>query len=159
MAKFNFKLEGVLRQRKQIEQQRMRDLALTQQQSRQIEQELRVLNQSLQSTTAQMRTSHLVGRLDMNFLAGHRRYAAAMHRKGQALVQRLLILQRQAQTQQQALAEAAKSRKAIEKLKERRKEEWLSEQARREMIELDEISNQMFFVSGPVESDIAEGAA
>src|ERR1700733_8486225 len=109
MPKFVFKLEGVLRHRKQIEQQRLRELVLTQQQVRQIEQELRTLNQSLQSSTTQMRTSHLIGRLDMNFLAGHRRYTAALQRKGQNLVQRLLGLQKIAQTQQLALAEAAKS--------------------------------------------------
>jgi flagellar FliJ protein len=163
MARFIFKLQGVLRQRKQIEQERLRDLAMTRQQVRQLEQELRNLNQALQSNTQALRDGYLVGRLDMNFLAAHRRYTIAVQRKGQTIVQRLAALQKQTEFQQQALAEAAKRRKAIEKLKDRRQEQWRADLSRREMAELDDISNQMFFrgqVSDPLdlqlEIDIAD---
>jgi flagellar export protein FliJ len=151
MARFIFKLQGVLRQRKQIEQERLRDLAKTAQQMREVEQLLRSLNMELVSNTQSLRDGHLVGRLDMTYLAAHRRYTIAMQRKGQALVQRLASLQKQTEIQQQALAEAAKRRKAIENLKERRHEQWRTDLSRKEMAEMDDISNQMFFRSQSID--------
>jgi flagellar export protein FliJ len=46
---------------------------------------------------------------------------------------------------QAALAEAAKQRKIIEKLKEKSFERWRAEQARKEMMEADEIAMQMSY--------------
>jgi len=46
MARFKFKLAGVLRHRRQIERQKQRDLAVAQAQVRQTESELRALNDS-----------------------------------------------------------------------------------------------------------------
>jgi flagellar protein FliJ len=148
MPRFKFKLEGVFRQRKQLERERQREVAASRQQARLLEEELRALNQSLQGTVEDVRHNRLTGRLDLSFLAAHRRYAAAMQRKGDALVQRLANLSRQIETQQRALAEAAKQRKAIEKLRERRWEQWLAEQSKRELAQMDEIAQQMVFSQG-----------
>jgi flagellar export protein FliJ len=143
MPRFVFKLEGVLRQRKQIEQQRQREVAQIQQQVHSLEQELRNLNAAMVATTRQIRGSHLTGKLDMAFLAAHRRYSAAMARKGQAIVQRLAALAPQVLALQAALGEAAKRRKAIEKLKERRQGEWREEWNRLDRAEMDEVAEQM----------------
>jgi len=148
MPRFIFKLEGVLRQRKQWERERQREVAASRQQARLVEEELRSLNQSLKGTVEDVRRNRLTGRLDLSFLAAHRRFAAAMQRKGDSLVQRLANLGRQIETQQLALAEAAKRRKAIEKLKERRWEQWLAEQSKRELAQLDEIAQQMIYSQG-----------
>ena len=145
MPRFVFKLEAVLRQRKQIEEQRQRELALAREQARLVEEELRSLDQSLKSTLEDLRKNRLVGTLDLHFLAAHRRYTVSMQRKGQGLVQKLAAMQPVIEAKRQALAEAAKRRKAIEKLKERRRELWLADLTRRENAELDEISNQLFF--------------
>lgn len=163
MPRFIFKLEGVLRQRKQIEQQRQRDVAMTQQQVSQLQAVLRELNQSLQAATEDMRNNRLIGKLDLAFLAAHRRYSLAMQRKGQGIVQRLAQLAKQVETQQKALIEATKRRKAIDKLKERRMTQWRDDLERREMTELDEITNQLFFSRRQTEDEVSnyepEGAA
>jgi flagellar protein FliJ len=145
MARFKFKLAGVLRHRRQIEQQKQRDLAVAQAQVRQTESELRALNDSMQTTSEDVRRNRLVGKLDLGFLAAHRRYLVAVQQKGRALAQRLLLQQRSVDAARQVLAEAAKQRKIIEKLRERRWEEWVAEQGRKETAELDEISQQMAF--------------
>src|ERR1700722_5280378 len=155
MARFIFKLEGVLRHRKQIERQKQRDMAVAQAVARQIEQELRSLNDSMRATTDQLRGEHLIGKLDMAFLAGNRRYVAAMQRKGQGLVQKLANQERVVDAARQLLAEAAKQRKAIEKLKERRWQQWRAEQESREAIQLDEISQQMAFAQQMEEDESA----
>jgi len=147
MPRFIFKLEGVFRLRKQVERQRQRDVAIVQAQARQTEQELRALNDAMKTSTEQVRTTQLIGKLDMTFLAAHRRYLAAKQRKGQLLVQKLAVQQRQVDAARLLLAEAAKARKAIEKLKERRWQQWMEEQAKREIAELDEVSQQMAFAA------------
>jgi flagellar protein FliJ len=163
MPRFVFKLESVLRQRLRIERQRQRDLALAMEQMRQLEQELRSLNNSMQATAEQLRRGHLIGRLDMGLLAAHRRYAAAMQRKGQALVQRLAAMQPQLAAKRAEVIEAAKRRKAIELLKQRRFEQWQAEESRREQAALDEVSNQMFFAdqlqADRMQDDDAQNAA
>jgi|GEM_PF-2997652 len=145
MPAFKFKLNGVLRHRLQIERQKQRDTAIARQRVRDAEQELRELNQSMQATTLDLRSNHLIGKLDMAFIAAHRRYIASMQRKGDGLVQKIIGFQREALAQQLLLAEAAKRRKAIEKLKERRRELWLENEARLEAAALDEAGSQIFF--------------
>jgi len=143
MPRFIFRLQGVLRQRRQIERQKQRDLAIAQAQQQQMEQELRNVNDAMKTATEQLRRDHLSGPIDVTYLTAHRRFIVAMQRKGQSLVQRIAQQQRVTDAARLALVEAAKQRKAIEKLRERRWEQWLADQNRRETIELDEISQQM----------------
>src|SRR5688500_11630250 len=89
MAKFDFKLEGVLRHRKNAERERQRDVALVQAQLKQLENQLRELDQDVQQASGDLRQNRLVGRLDLNFLAAHRRFVGAMQKKGMTLVQRI----------------------------------------------------------------------
>ena len=145
MAKFVFQLDGVLRQRKHVEQERQRELALVQAQMAKLQDELRALNDAVTASGNDVRDNRLVGRIDLNYLTAHRRYMLAMQRKGTELVQRMALVQRQLVEAQQALAEAAKQRKAIEKLEERQHQRWRDEQNRREQIAQDEVSMQMSY--------------
>jgi flagellar FliJ protein len=143
VAKFVFKLEGVLRQRVYAERECQRALAALRQQMSDLQEQLRMLNGSVQSANEDVRANHLTGKLDMNFLAAHRRYLVAVQRQGMELAQRMALLQRQVDTAQQALAEAAMQRKVIEKLREKQLERWKSEESRKEMAALDEVAMQL----------------
>lgn len=143
MAKFVFKFDGVLRQREHVETQRQRELAIVQQEMTGLQVELRALNESVQASTTDLRDNHLTGRLDLNFLAAHRRFTLAMARKGAALVQQIAAVQKRVDVAQAALAEAAKQRKIIEKLREKSLERWRADAARNEMMETDEIAMQI----------------
>ena len=143
MAKFVFKFDGVLRQREHVETQRQRELAVVQQEMTRLQTELRQLNESVQGSTDDLRNNHLTGRLDMNFLAAHRRFMLAMQRKAMGLVQQIAAVQKRVDVAQAALAEAAKQRKIMEKLKEKSFERWRADLARKEMMETDEISMQI----------------
>ncbi len=140
MARFVFKLQGVLRQRELIERQRQREMAELQGQMTLLEQALRDLNGSVQTSTDDLRANHLTGKLDMNFLAAHRRYLVAMQRQGMELAQRMALLQRQMNESREQLAEAAKQRKVMEKLREKQLERWKVEESRRELAEMDEVA-------------------
>lgn len=143
MAKFVFKLEGVLRQRTFVERERQRALAVVRQQMSDLQESLRRLNGSVQATNDDVRANRLTGTLDLNFLAAHRRYLVAVQRQGMELAQRMALVQRQVDEAQQALAEAAMQRKVIEKLREKQLERWKAEQARKEMEALDEVAMQL----------------
>jgi len=143
MAKFTFALDGVLRQRKQFEEQRQRELAVVQAELAALEAELRVMDRSVQESTADIRSNHLVGQLDLPYLAAHRRYTVAMQRKAMALAQKMIAVKTRVENSRKALLEAAKQRKIIEKLRENRKTRWVEDLAQRETAALDEIGAQI----------------
>ena len=158
MSKFVFKFDGVLRQREHVETQRQRELAIVQQEMTGLQVELRALTDAVQASTADLRDNHLTGRLDLNFLAAHRRFTLAMARKGAALVQQIAGVQKRLDVAQAALAEAAKQRKIIEKLREKSFERWKADLARKEMMETDEISMQIGYRNSLDEADRAARA-
>src|SRR5262245_54016690 len=145
MAKFEFKLEGVLRQRKHVEQQKQRELALKQRQLVEMQAELQQLQAKVQQANDDVRQNRLVGRLDMQFLAAHRRFLAGIQRQGVAIAQKMALAQRAVDDARAALAEAARQRKVIEKLREKQLQRWRADIERRELAELDEIGMQLAY--------------
>ena len=143
MSAFRFQLEGVLRHRKNIERDRQRRVALIQNQMNQLQAELRRLDQEAQDATAELRGSRLTGTLDMSYLAAQRRYMAAVQRKAMSVVQRMALVQRDLDEARKALAEAAKRRKVMEKLRERYFQRWLEALNKKEMDAMDEIGMQL----------------
>jgi flagellar FliJ protein len=156
MARFVFSLESVLRHRKHAEQERMRELAVCQAEMTRLQNELKALNDGLQANAAEMKANHLTGPLDVAYLAAHRRYTVAEQRKGHLLVQEMARQQRKVDEAQRQLAEAAKERKVIEKLRERQLERWKNDVARREQAEADEVGAQ-FGYRQQVQSAEADG--
>src|SRR5436305_25110 len=142
MAKFVFTLESVLRHRTHAERERMRELALAQAEMTRLQQELKALNDSMQASATDMKANHLTGPIDVAFLAAHRRYTVAMQRKGLSLVQEMARQQRKVDDAQRLLAEAAKERKVIEKLREKQFERWKEEVTRKEQADADEVGAQ-----------------
>ena len=145
MPRFAFNLDPVLRHRTHVEQERMRDLAVAQAEMTRLQAELTALNESMQASAREMKANHLTGPLDVNYLAAHRRYTVATQRRGLILVQDLARQQRKVDEAQRLLGEAAKERKILEKLKERKRERWAEEIARKESAELDEVGMQLSF--------------
>ena len=145
MAKFVFKLEGVLRQREQVEQEKQRILAARQSQLVELQNMLLQIQREVSASNDDIRQNHLVGRLNMEFLAAHRRFLTGMQRQAMGAIQKMQLAQRAVDEARAALAEAAKERKAIEKLREKQLERWQSEQNRRELAEMDEIGMQLAY--------------
>lgn len=145
MARFVFQLDGVLRHRERIEQERQRDLATAQAEMVRLEGELRGMQQDIQQSSADLRDHRLVGRLDMAYLAAHRRYMLGMNRKVIALAQTMAAQNQKVEQARAALAEASKQKKMIEKLRERQREQWSAGQARHEAGALDELTTQLSY--------------
>jgi flagellar FliJ protein len=145
VAKFRFSLEGVLKHRLHVEQERQRALAVLQGRMTALKQELARIEQTVKQSTDDLRGSRLTGALDMAFLAAHRRFVLGMQSKAVAVVQDMARLQVQVDEAQRLAAEAAKQRKIIEKLKEKQLQRWRQEQSQRELAALDEIGMQLAF--------------
>jgi flagellar export protein FliJ len=143
MPKFEFQLDGVLRQRKHAEQQRQRELAVIQLQMTRLKADLDQMDRAVRDTEQDMRDNRLIGRLDLSYLAAHRRFAFSMQRKAMALAEQMAAIQIKINEAQRNLSEAVKGRKAIEKLREKQFERWREAQARHEILELDEVTIQM----------------
>src|SRR5207249_385688 len=147
MARFIFKLEAVLRQRKHVEREKQRDLAMRQKFLAGCMEELRDLQQRVRGATEELRQNHLVGELDMSFLTAHRRYMLASQRQAMAIAQKIAAAQRAADEARLQLAEAAKQRKILEKLREKQQSRWQNDNHRKEMIAPDEINVQLGYES------------
>src|SRR5688500_16824219 len=93
MPKFVFQLDAVLRHRKMLEEQRMRELGHAQAEMAKLEAELRSMDETTKGVSQDLRDNRLTGTLDMAFLAAHRRYVLAMQRKAFALAQRMAAQQ------------------------------------------------------------------
>jgi flagellar FliJ protein len=143
MPKFVFQLEGVLRHRKTLEEQRQRELGVAQTELSKMQAELRSMDEAAKGVSTDVRDNRLTGTLDMAFLAAHRRYVLAMQRKAVALAQRMALQQQAVDAARRQLAEAAKQRKIIEKLRERQFERWRADAALKASAELDEVNMQL----------------
>src|SRR3954453_11150858 len=105
MARFIFKLEGVLRQRKHVEQEKQRELAAKQTHLVELQNTLQGMQQSVAGSNDDVRKNRLVGRLDMAFLAAHRRFLAGMQRQALGVMQRIVLAQRAVDEARAQLAE------------------------------------------------------
>ena len=83
----------------------------------------------------------------MSFLTAHRRYMLASQRQAMAIAQKIAAAQRAADEARLQLAEAAKQRKILEKLREKQQSRWQNDNHRKEMIAPDEINVQLGYES------------
>src|SRR5439155_24713835 len=132
-----------LRQRKHVEQEKMRAMAMALKYQSDYELELARLDSTVQQTNDDVRRNHLTGVLDMSFLAAHRRFMNAMQRQSLGIHQKIAQAKQRVDEARKVLAEAAKQRKVMEKLREKHQERWRAEQAAKEFRELDEIGVQL----------------
>ena len=145
MAQFTFNLEHVLHARQHAERERQRLLADEQAVMTKLEAKLRELDGSVQANMEDLRNNRLTGSLDMRFLAAHRRFVVSVKQEAIGVVQAMARQQLKVDEAQQHLAEAAKQRKIIDKLRERAHERWRQEQAHKEALAADEMVTQLSY--------------
>lgn len=145
MAQFTFQLEGVLRHRRNIEHEKQRALALVQARLTALETQLRAMDAEVLASNDSVRQNNLTGLIDPGFLAAHRRYLAATQRKAIEIAQQMGLVQVQLNAAREVLAEAARDRKILEKLREQKYETWQQELHRKQVAEQDEAAMQLSY--------------
>jgi flagellar FliJ protein len=143
VAQFLFHLDGLLKHRKNQERQRQRDLAAIAADMALLEQQLGALNGTVSTTLDDLRTNRLVGKIDVQFLAAHRRYILSVQRKTASIAQKMAAVQKRIDEARLGLMEAARQRKMLEKLREKHHQDWLAKQNHREFLEADDIGTRL----------------
>jgi flagellar FliJ protein len=137
MARFRFNLQAVLDHREMIEEQKQLAVAALERERARLEGAIRGhqagITQGKQDIRASLRAGDIRG-VRLQTVA-----SAAIVAAAQRAVLELAGLHRRLEAARADLLEATKRRKAVELLKERRLEEWRTEQNRRELAAVDEL--------------------
>ena len=148
MKKFRFRLEPLLRLRRQQEEQKKRAVGVL---IREISEQQR---QALQMATAvrqegeNLKHQYAQGRVDLDWAGHYRRYVSHMQMAINQRIEAVTQIQQRLQLARQELAEAAKNTKVLDKLKEKRRQRYDHELGREETRELDEVAAQGYVRCG-----------
>jgi len=143
MAVFQFKLEPLLKHRRTLEEQAQSELAQRLRHKLMLENQLRDQQQTIVTDKASMADS-LVGRVDVGRIRQHAMHQHQVALRVQQIAMRLLELNREIDEARASLIEAAKQRKAVERLKEKQFERWRAAQEKARAAELDELATQAY---------------
>lgn len=138
MARFRFQLEPVLKVRKRAEERAQLALAALDRQRLELEETLRRRQEEIRREKDALR-GRLVGDLDVRGLRLQAGSSVHLVRKAQQAVLALAGLHWRLGEARAALVEAARSRRAMELLRERRYGEWKAGLAKAETAELDDL--------------------
>lgn len=139
MAKFTFSLDPLLKARLAVEQRHQRAVAMIEQERRGIEQRIRDQQRQIAEGKQAVR-SGLIGDVDAQGLRQHAAASLHLMRQAQRLVLELHGVHKRLDAARAVLIEAAKARRAVELLRERRWEEWKTAQEKAETAALDELA-------------------
>ncbi len=139
--RFRFQLEPVLEVRKRAEEEAQRAVAALERQRLELEETLRRRQEEIRNEKDALR-GRLVGELDVRGLRLQAGSSVHLVRKARQAVLALAGLHRRMGEARAALVEAARRRRAMELLRERRYGEWKAGLDKTETAELDEISSR-----------------
>jgi len=142
-ARFEFRLEGLLEHRRQIEKDHQRKVAEIQQEAQIISRRIRDAQTRIVLENRTLTGQKLVGVLDMNYIAHEKRYVGNLHMQIAMAMQDLQAVEERINAARVELLAAAKARKVIEKLREKQLARWRLEQDRKESAEMDEMGTQI----------------
>lgn len=139
MAAFNFRLQSVLEHKRRLEELAQLDHARAQAAQAGEERSLDQLKDAEALGFSELERQRFDGRLDIEALQLGMRYLDALKiqitRQAQ-VVERLRVV---TETKRELLVAAMQERKALERLREKQLKDFLLEQARRELVEQDEM--------------------
>lgn len=139
MAKFKFPLEPLLKARRMTEQQKQRDVAAIEQERLRLEENLRHQQEVIAEGKRSLKAS-MVGQLDVQQLRMHAASSLHVMRKAQRVVLELAGVHRRLEAARSELIEAARNRRAVELLRERRFEQWKAALDKAEVNAMDELA-------------------
>ncbi|MBP7933858.1 MAG: flagellar FliJ family protein [Phycisphaerae bacterium] len=145
MAKrFTFRFETMLRIRRQREDERKRIVASRLREIRNLQKYMASLEQQIHDELRAIRIGRQPGTIDMQQIIRHRQWLGCLHKsvlEGQAKAR---FLEAELARERADLADAAKQRRILEKLKERQWEQHRSEQDRVEALAADDLTTVRF---------------
>jgi len=139
MLRFVFRLQPLLRARRQTEQGKQRAVAELERQRMQIEDNLRNQQEWITQNKRQM-SDRLVGQLDLGELRDHAGATLRLMRDAQRMALELAGIYKRVEAARAELLEATKQRRALELLRDNRFAQWRYELEHAESAALDELA-------------------
>jgi len=136
--RFVFELEVVLEQRRRVERDALGVLAMAQNERAAVEAQMAALRGVVEAERDVAR-GLMVGRVSARSLREHVAGELGADRRARALAVKLAGVQTRIDKARELLRQASVQREAIEKLRERRYEAWVSELEKAERLELDDL--------------------
>ncbi len=154
MARFRFKLQPLLDHRKRIEGEKQRMLAAIDRRRIELEGQIRAMQHRIAENKADL-GRNLVGRVDTRAIRGQAAMSMQLDARIRRLVAVLAEVYRRAEHARAELLLARTRVKAIERLRDRRYEQWRQEQGRRETAMIDDLTTTRY-ESGRAAAEAAE---
>ena len=142
--RFTFRFDTMLKIRRQREDEHKRIVAGRLREITKVQEQLASLDRQIRDELASIRSRQEPGTIDMQQVIRHRRWLGHLHKgvlDGQA---QLGFLEAKLAQERAALAEAAKQRRILEKLRERQNERFVKEQDRIETLAADDMTTVRF---------------
>ncbi|MFN4242034.1 MAG: flagellar export protein FliJ [Tepidisphaerales bacterium] len=143
MKRFRFSLEALLEHRRRLEEARQRELAAELSALSRLQGQLDAIADAVREEAAALRDGQLVGRVDVSLLTAHRRFVLACERQRGALLEHMAAARGRVERARALLVEAARARKVVERLKERRYTQWKAEVLKAEQAETDDATSAL----------------
>lgn len=140
MARFVFKLEAVLRQRRNAERDEQLAVAQIERSRLGLESGIREIQRNITSERGELRLALQSQRVAFSDIRRQAGAETALHRRAQRLVLELAGVQTRMDRARKKLVRASAGRKAMERLKERRYEAWADQLKRKEAVAIDELN-------------------
>ncbi len=157
MKNYKYRLEPLLRLREQKEREKQRvvgalagDIAEQQRQALEMASAIRQEGEALKD-------QHSRGEVDVTWMGHYLMYVSHMQQGIQKRIHTVGEIQKKLAVARQDLAEAAKEKKILEKLKEKQRERFLSEAERYERGQMDEMSTNRYLRGSRAASMAANG--
>ena len=139
---FTFRLDPLISIRDNVLKEKQAELAKAYEAQRIIEQKQLDTERSIEANLQSAREMQQLGKVDVTLLLGIRRYDMFLASQLDEIRRHIAMIAEEIEIRRQAVIEANKELKIIEKLKERKREEYRVEERRKETIEMDEIAGR-----------------
>jgi len=144
MGRFQFRLESLLRLREAEREQRRIELAEAFNAETVLQDQTDQIMQHIHEMTLRARVCCSPGTVDIDALLDAQRFRAILDSQATVLQQKSRQLGQEIQRRREALVEADRQVRMLEKLRERKRDEYQAAELREEMKQLDEIAVQQF---------------
>lgn len=144
MKQFQFRLQPLLKLRKQQEDQKKRAVGVLMTQIHDLQKQALELAEAIQSEGDRLKQQYLEGKVDLHWVAHYRRYVTSVQRAIAEKIQEATSIQGKLHQARGELAEAAKQTKILEKLKEKQQKQYERKLQRKENREMDEMGANVF---------------
>jgi flagellar FliJ protein len=140
--KFTFRMATLLKLRESTRDERRNHLALAYRAEAMVLEELRRVDDEMAYLRRRLQEAVAPGEIDVDVLVGTQRFESVLTARKQHALQQEELVKAEIERRRQALVEADREVKILEKLRQRHHERWLAEENLQEVKRIDEIAGR-----------------